>query len=250
MNGLPKIFYDNRLNDAVPVASTTAAGFSVLNLRDSRPFTWWKPTAMPATVTVDCGAAKAVDSLAVYGHDLGTRAATIELRGSTDNFGASDVLVDTFAPADDLPFIRQFASVSYRYWRLRFTGAAAPSLAIAAPGVALELPRRMQRGFDPIGRVAKGQSNRSAGGHPLGRVTQYEEWSESLNFRNVSQTWLRDTFLPAWKAHLRDKPVVLAWDPVDHATELYLVTIKDKFSAAHGNGLFTDLRLDVMGVVP
>jgi len=51
---LPKFFYDNRFDDATPVASSTAAGdFNVLNLRDWRPFTFWKPSAMPATVTGD-----------------------------------------------------------------------------------------------------------------------------------------------------------------------------------------------------
>lgn len=52
----PTILYDNRFSDAVPVASSTEAGFDVLNLRDWRPYTQWKPTAMTARVTVDVAA--------------------------------------------------------------------------------------------------------------------------------------------------------------------------------------------------
>ena len=51
--GYPKIFHDNRLDGGTPVASTTATGFDVLNLRDFRPYTEWQPTALPATVTAD-----------------------------------------------------------------------------------------------------------------------------------------------------------------------------------------------------
>src|SRR3954464_7747325 len=101
----PKFLYDNRFNDAVPVASTTAAGdFNVLNLLDFRPYTWWKPTALPATVTIDSGSAKAADFAMIYGHDLFTQGATLEIRKSTDNFAANDVLVATKTPTSNDPF--------------------------------------------------------------------------------------------------------------------------------------------------
>lgn len=76
------ILFDNRLNDATPTASTTAAGFNVLNLRDWRPFTFWKPTALPATVTVDCGQARTVDMVAVVGHNINTSNCYVDVRGS------------------------------------------------------------------------------------------------------------------------------------------------------------------------
>src|SRR5512139_4004284 len=178
----PKILHDNRLDDGTPAASSTAAGnYNVLNLRDFRPYTWWKPTALPATVTVDCGSAKSVDYWAIYGHNLFTAGCTIELHGSTDNFAASDVTVDSYTPTSDDAFARQVASVSYRYWRLRITGAATmPSLALAALGQVLDIPAYLASGFDPIGRVLKGQYNRAELGHPLGRTVKFEEWSESL----------------------------------------------------------------------
>ena len=101
--GYPKIFHDNRLDDATPAASTTAAGYNVLNLRDWRPYTKWQPTALPATVTVDCATAKAADYAVIWGHDLFTQGATLEIRGSTDNFAASNVLVATKTPTSNEP---------------------------------------------------------------------------------------------------------------------------------------------------
>jgi len=93
MSDYPKILHDNRLDDAAPVASTTAEDYDVLNLRDWRPYTWWKPTALPATVTVDCGMARAADYAYINGHNLVSSHAAIEVRGSSDNFVTSDVRI-------------------------------------------------------------------------------------------------------------------------------------------------------------
>lgn len=247
----PKFLYDNRLKDATPVASTTAAGdFSALNLRDWRPYTWWKPTALPATVTVDCATAKAADYAVVWGHDLFTQGATLEVRGSTDNFAASDVLLATKTPTSNAPFLLTFASVSYRYWRLRLTGTTMPSLAIAAIGAALEVPEYLKEGFDPLNRKAEGDFNRTNKGHPLGRAIEYEEWAERLEFDWVTWTWVRNSFKPAWDAHLRSSPFVFAWDAGDHADEIYLVTTKGECKAPHKPGSYATLSLDVMGVAP
>lgn len=243
----PKILHENRLDDATPVASTTADGFNVLNLRDFRPYTKWKPTALPATVTVDSVTAKAVDYWTIHGHDLFTQAATIELRGSTDNFAASDVLVDSITPTSNNMIVRLIGSVSYRYWRLRITGTTMPTIAIASLGVALNVPSYMASGFDPIGRTIKGQYNRSELGHPLGRTVKYEEWEETLKFETLTWAWIRDTWLPAWRAHVRDDPFIFVWNPLT-PNEAYLVAVKDKFSTPHKPGSYADLSFEVSGV--
>ena len=245
----PKALYDNRLDDATPAASTTAAGYSVLNLREWRPYTAWQPTALPATVTVDCGSAKAADYWAVYEHDLFTQGATIQLRGSTDNFAASDVLVDTVTPTSDAPFVRFIASTSYRYWRLRITGTTMPTLGIAAMGVAFDIPAYLSSGFDPIGRKVKGQSNRSELGHPLGRTVMYEAWEEGLSFECLSWSWLRADWLTAWREHLRDEPFLFMWDPTGHPAEIHLAAVKDEFKSPHQPGSYTSLSLTLYAVV-
>lgn len=245
----PKLLHDNRLDDGTPVASTTATGFNVLNLRDFRPYTWWKPTALPATVTVDCASAKACDYWGVYGHDLATQGATIALRASTDNFAASDVLVDSYTPTTDRAFVRYFNSASYRYWRFVITGTTMPAIAIATAGAALDVPSYMTEGFDPIGRKVVGVSNRSMDGHPLGRTVKFEQWEESLKFQLVSWSWLRNSFEAAWSAHLRNEPFLFVWDPIGHPGEIFLLMVKDQFKAPHSPGSLCNLSFDVVGVV-
>lgn len=238
----PAFYYENRLDDGTPAASTTAAGdFNVLNLRDWRPYTWWKPTAVPATVTVDCGSAKAADYMVVYGG-----AATYEVRGSTDNFAASNVLVATLTLSELSLGLVRFNSISFRYWRVRQTGTVAP-VAIASIGVALNMPVGLMSG-DFLGRKIEGRYSRSMKGLPLGRVIDFEEFSESLAFRNLTWAWARSTWEPAWDAHLGLDPYVFAWDPENYPTELFLVCTRDKFSFKQRPGGQGDLEFEVTGV--
>lgn len=247
----PKFLYDNRLGDGLPVASSTAAGtFSVLNLLDWRPYTWWQPAALPATVTVDCGAVKAADFALVYGHNLWTQSATLEIHGSTDNFAASDVLVATSAPASDLPLLLTFNSASFRYWRFKLTGAFAPSLAIVAIGAALVSTVYMQDTFSPVDRTVEGQTNRNENGHPLGRAVYFETWKATLLLPSVSWSWARNTFLPAWKSNLRGSPFGFCWDSDLFPEDVRLVQAGDELQIPHRAGSFCDVQLDVQGIAP
>lgn len=246
----PLILYESRLNDASPVASSTAAGFNVANLRDARPYSFWKPNAMPATVTVDCGSAKTADYLLVYAHDLFTKGCTIEIRKSTDNFAANDVLVATNTPADDKPLLVLFTSTSSRYWRIRVLTGTAPTIAIAMFGNRLEVPAGVMEGFDPVGRSSIAQYNRSVKGYPLGKVINYQEWKQTLKFELVSWTWVRTTWAAAWDAWLQSEPFIFSWNPDTYPKESYLVAADGAFSTPHKAGQYCDLQVPVTGVMP
>ncbi len=246
----PLFLYETRLLDAVPVASSTAAGFDVLNLRDLRDYTFWKPASLPATVTVDSGVSKAADYAAIYGHELGSKGVTIEVRKSTDNFVANDVLVDTHAPADDKPILRLFTSTSSRYWRLRILNGTAPAMAIALLGIRLEVPVGMNQGFDPIGRDVKAQYNRSIMGRGLGKVINYRQWKARLGFETVTWTWVRDTWSSAATAWLEGEPFLFAWNADAYPKETYHVAMDGEWEAPHRSGSVCDLRVPVVGLIP
>lgn len=241
----PKFLYDNRFNDAAPVASSTAAGdFNVLNLLDFRPFTWWKPVSIPATVTVDSGSAKARDYLLVFGE-----AGTYEARGSTDNFSASNVLLGTLTlTALGLGLIT-FASASHRYTRLTIPSGSAPAVAIASIGAALEAPVWFETSFNPIDREPHGHTNRNEDGHALGTVVSFESGEHDIDLKNVSWSWARDTFLPAWKSHLRGSPFGFIWDS-DLPGDVRLVAREGNLSAPHRSGSRCDVRFKVKGLAP
>lgn len=248
MMGKPAILHDNRFDAAAPAASSTAAGYDVANLTDWRPYTWWQPTALPATVTVDCGSATAADYAFISGHDLYTQGASVEVRGSTDNFSASDVLVASSTPTADTPLLIVFNSASYRYWRLKITGTTMPSLAIAAIGAMLRLPTYLPQGFDPVGRKMIGDTNRSSRGQVLGRVVDFEEWSQDIELTSVTWSWVRNTWLPAWAAHLRSTPFGFAWDPENYPADTRLVSVGNEFETPHNSGSLCELVFELRGV--
>lgn len=245
--GLPLILHDNRFEDAALSGTAGAAGTALANVRDWRPYTWWKPASLPAEFHVDCGSAKAADYLAVYGHTLGSSGATISVWADTSPALGSAVMIASVTPTNDLPILLRWASVSYRAWQIRVTGSTLPSMAIVAVGTALELPRRLAQGFDPMGRKVRGETNRSEAGHPLGRNVQFEEWAGSISVR-TTWSWLRASWQPAWAAHLRDMPFLFAWDPTDHSAETRLVVAADDYRAPTEAGEFARLTLDVTGV--
>ena len=247
----PKFLYDNRFKDGAPVASSIASGdYNVANLDDFRPYTWFKPNVLPATVTVDCGVAKAADYAMVYGHNLFSSGATFEVRGSTDNFAASDVLVATITPTSDLPFVLTWNLANYRYWRRRLTGAAVPAIAVAPIGAALVAPVYLEGTFSPVDRQVHGQTNRNENGHPLGRAVYCESWAESIKLLGVSWAWARTSFLPAWKSHLRGSPFGFIWDSDLYPEDVRLVQAGDRVEIPHRAGSFCDVMIDVEGVAP
>lgn len=243
----PFIAYDNRLGDAVPVASSTASG-AAINLSDMRPYTSWSPAALPATVTVDCGAAKSADKLCLFNHNLFSNGCTIEVHGSTDNFSVSDVTVASITPASDKAFVLDFASASYRYWRIRITGTTAPTLSIVALGVGMEMPVGVPYGFDPLARKVFGQTNISEQGLPLGKAVLFEQWSQTLTFKYVDSAWIRSTFLPAWKSKLRGTPFLFAFNLTNYPDEIYLVEAGDTVKATQDMPAYSTLSFEVKGV--
>lgn len=243
----PFVAWDNRFADAVPVASSTAVGVA-LNLADFRPYTSWKPAALPATVTVDCGVIKSADKLCAFNHNLFSNGCTVEVYGSTDNFVVSNVLLDTFIPATNKPFVRDFASANYRYWRLRITGATAPTLTVVALGVGLEFPTGLPWGFDPLARKVFGQTNISEQGLPLGSAVLFEQFAQQVHFNDVDNAWLRNTFLPIWKAHLRGKPFLFAFDLTNNPTEIYLVEKDGDLKTPTSIANYSNLQFGIKGV--
>lgn len=190
------------------------------------------------------------DALLLYAHDLATQGATVEVRGSMDNFATSDVLITSKKPQSNDPLLKPFGLQWWPYWRLTFTGAAAPSIAIAVIGASLESPVYLGRTFDPTGREVEGQTNRSEKGHPLGRIVYFESWAHSIMLEGVSWGWVRDYFLPAWKASLRSSPFAFAWDSDLYPEDVRLVQAGDKCATPHRAGLLADITLDVVGVAP
>ncbi len=239
----PVIFYNNVFDLGTITASTTASGYDADNVADWRTYTYWKASAAPSTLTVDCTSPQAAD-YALVKVDAGC---TIKVYASTDNFSGSNVLVASRTVSAAGLYSILFASVSYRYWRLEFS-TASPAVSIAAIGARLTLPDYLPQGFDPVGRKSIGMQTRNENGQPLGAVTHFREWSETLKFQNATWTYVRGDFLTAWDAHLENEPFGFGWDQTTYPDEIYIVTSDGAFEAGHQVGSRATLSFKIRGV--
>jgi len=103
-------------------------------------------------------------------------------------------------------------------------------------------------GFDPLQRTVFGSTNTSEQGLPLGKSVLFEQWSQSINLGFVTNTWLRNTFLPAWKAHLRGSPFLFAFDNTTYPTEIYLVESDGNLNTPTVAPDYSGLSFNVKGV--
>jgi hypothetical protein len=112
-----RIGINNIARTGTVTASTADAGFPAIAAANPLTYEFWKPTTVPATWTVDAGAAVTCDYLGVASHTLGTSATTLTLQHSTDNSTWEDV--ETVTPSTNFdPFVEQARSYPFFFaWR-------------------------------------------------------------------------------------------------------------------------------------
>jgi hypothetical protein len=118
-------YYSNLVDTASSVTGSSAAsGLPASNVQNQLiPRVWRTGTSTAAeTITFDFGTAQTPTAAIIAGHTLTSGDSSIQVRGSTDNFSSSDVLVATFTYAST--HMLKAISGSYRYWRIAFTKAS------------------------------------------------------------------------------------------------------------------------------
>lgn len=94
----PKLLHHNIIAQAASVvASSTASGMAVANLSDGRPYTWWGPSAAPASIEVDAGVATEADFLYIPSHTLDSTLWDVSLYAADLPFSGMQLLT---APED------------------------------------------------------------------------------------------------------------------------------------------------------
>jgi hypothetical protein len=225
------IAYANLLrNSGITItASTEATGYEKENIYDWLTFDYWKPTAVPAYLTVDFGSAVAVDYFGLAAHDLADNSADIVLQYSTDDFSAD--INDAFTavtPSDNAPILKTFTSVSKRYWRIKLTGGIS-SLGVAAFGARLDVDTVLPVGYRPM---TQGQSNRiltseSDGGQFLGRSVLSQAIKGAIQLDYLTKSWVRTNW-PTLRDHIEQYPFFYLGEPDNYPDEVQLVWLDGK----------------------
>lgn len=235
---LPIIVWENQganpdINAWTATDTDSGSQYHVDNLLDFRPYTRWKAassgekfisgdwsTVPGGTVTVDC--------FALIGHNLKTVAADIYLEVFEGTWvDAGTGLINATADDEIIVGILPAAKTDDSF-RLRLDNTtAAAELGVFLLGQKLEFPRYLKGGWDPEGQRIEADQAISQAGEILGSVIRYREHILTPQWDRLTETWIRNTFLPIWTDHLSQlKPFVFSWDPSGtHAVDARYVTI-------------------------
>lgn len=190
--------------------STQAADFPGSSLANPLTAERWKPTAVPATVTIDVGEAVDADYIGMASHTFHQNGCVVTAQYSAD--GATWTDIDQIAPGDGKPIMFIFGTITARYWRLYITGTSVPSLGVLYIGTLLVSQRGIYGGHTPItmGRNTKIIRNKTEGGQFAGISQIREGVSTTIELKHLTARWYRDEFEPFVIA-ARARPFFFAW---------------------------------------
>lgn len=199
------VLTDSILTGATLSASGTASGYDTRHLTDWMSYTYWRSPAGPQhAITIDCGAARAADTIGLAVHNITAQGGTVSLYASNDPaFGSGTVeVIPPFTPADQV-VLQRFATQTARYWQLRIGGITSDVyLAVLVIGIALVMDDHIDGEYTPASEDPKLAVERSQTGAILGAVYSHTTLDAKYRFKYLSDTWYRDQFLPVWRCHL------------------------------------------------
>ena len=235
---LPLILYDNVFGSGLTATDTEATGdYSIDYIHDLRPYTFWKAASSGTKyITMDAGAAVAVDALAIFSHNLGTASATVSLESSTTGAWAGEEVeqIAGFVPTTDLVIFKTFTQATVRHWRIKIvTGAIAAEVGVAMIGEALDFPVYPDSPFIPKVESVNVTAEISKGGHLLGVTSRYTPLSFDVNLTYPQMSWVDGDFKTFWENHGRQvKPFFWAPNLTEWADRVYFVRFPANFSLA------------------
>jgi hypothetical protein len=233
-NAYPLILYDNRFLDgagATLTATDTAAGFSVLNIMDLRPFTFWQAASAGEKYLTISSVGGGIDSLAIMGHNLHTANATVSVLSSDDFVNWTERLAG-FIPASDKALFKAIEHVHAQHWALKIvTAAISPRVGVCILGERLVFPRYLTGSFDPFPEKINGVAARTKAGHMIQATLSNISVSVKASFKEILPSWIESTFRPAWDAHLSQlKPFFWVWDVTNHPADVFFLSIPEGFN--------------------
>lgn len=182
----------------------------------------WKANAIGAEeVNAKVATSEEIDYVAIARHNFGSANIPITISASTDDGdNYTDVVEETLLP-DDAPAILRFNPQAATDIKIYCGAGNDPAqMAVLYIGKLIILPRRLYVGHTPItyGRSQTILNGKSENGEFLGRVILAEQLQTSVNLKNFSPLWYRETMDPFIVAS-KSAPFFFAWRPQDYPLE-------------------------------
>lgn len=195
-DSLPTILWDNIFASGTLTASSAAVDYPKENAVSEATYNAWKPSSLPAQLTIDKGTAVSVDCAALVAHNCGTSGNTVLVQSSTDNITWTTRA--TIVPTDDTTILALFTAVSARYWRFNFSGGVAPVIGVAMAGARFNFPAGVVSPYKPVwlSQAYELLTATTLGGQFLGNRVLRQGGQTSINLVAVDRTFGETTILP------------------------------------------------------
>jgi hypothetical protein len=207
-------------------ASSSAAGFDPASVAAENTYQEWKAGSVSATLTVDLGSAKNLDTVALGANNFGTVGATVQIQYSLDGVSYSTLATSATLVRNWPLAVLSASPVSARYIRFNFDQAPLPSAAVvvgvAYAGLRLDFPGWLGPDFvRPADAITiEGQPSRSLEGHYLGAIIRRKAGRLSPRLSPLSRDWA-DANLAAFRAHYDElRPFFFAPGPAAFPNDL------------------------------
>ena len=182
---------------------------------------------MPATFTMDAGAAVDVDAVGIGAHSFADDNVTITIESSPDAVTWTTVSTGAFGAQDGTPVLALFDKVFARYWRVSFAGSTPPQIGVIYIGEALQMYRPFYGGHTPInyGRVTEYVGNKSEGGQTLGTSVIRKGTQTSYSWKHLPKPWVDANFDPFIRSVRAAAPFFIAWNALKYPREVGYVYV-------------------------
>lgn len=198
----PRLLWPRTPVDSVS-ATTAAPLYDAAFAVEPQTYSAWRPTALPATITLNFSTDTEVDAIGIGCHTLGSSGASVLIEYLV---GASTwTELTTLTPNTDDAILVLFPAVTETSWRFTVSGSVVPEIGNIVPGKALSLPRNAQ--FAPALPITDAETfrydvNRTATGSWAGRSLRSSGLSFEITVNNLSETFVAGDDWQAFRAHV------------------------------------------------
>lgn len=215
---------NNWITGGTITASSTAANFFADGPDNSLTYEKWQPSSIAATWENNFGSSQDYDYCLIAAHNLGTTGCSLQVQ--TYASGAYTDLIPTTAITDDMPIFCIFSEQSDTRARIRLTVGSAPTIGVIKFGKALQMPRPIFGGHDPLdlARQTIMRQNNSETGEFLGRSKQRVYTESSFDWTHLTSAWVRSNW-KSFQTATEEEPFGIAWRPSSYGEAALCYTL-------------------------
>ncbi len=215
----PEIYYLNRLDGATVTASTNNDNVWLL-YNYSKLYPWIAGSTAAQNVLIRLGSSLACDCVIIENQNA--VGATWELRASTDNFSASNVLIDSWQQMTAGNILRRFTSASYPDWKVNISSGGTWEIGEMYLGESAQLPKNPVIPFDHESDIDKSLVSRSDRGYKTA-LDRFKLKYFQLNFGEHYLAEYNNAFLDWWIECGCVKPFYFCFRPDTEPENICLV---------------------------